>query len=109
MKVSKTWLFLFLPFTVQLLVVLANAWVTHANAGLMPVKMISPLMKLSWNHIAMTADTHLNFLCDWMTSNLGMQSPGDVLQNLSGELKAPSILAWLGFMVVQFKEKLCTR
>src|SRR6266481_1027966 len=98
MKPSKSWLFLFIPIAVGILGSLSNAVVCVVNHGQMPVLAVAgvALDKLQdWNHVIMSAHTHLNFLADWMVHNGGISSLGDLLIDASQDLTVPSILAWL--------------
>ena len=91
-------LILFLPISVFTLGIILNAIATNANGGFMPVQVPGgcPDSMGDWNHICMTAQTHLHILSDIITANDGVSSIGDFLQDLGRDIRYPSLLAWIG-------------
>lgn len=104
---KRPWLIWFLPVTVLVIGVWMNAVVCAANGGYMPVRIPGGCVASDedWNHICMTAQTHLNFLGDWMTRNGGIGSPGDFLQDVAGDLKIPVFLAYISSLIHKVMEK----
>lgn len=93
---KKGWI-LFLPILAAYSGEILNAIVCYVNGGAMPVRVPGGCPdNMNWNHICMTAQTHLNWLGDWITQNGGIESPGDMLQDIAGELRLPCAIVWAG-------------
>lgn len=65
----------------------------------MPVYVPGGCVDMDWNHMCMTAHTHLNFLADWMVNNSGVSSFGDLCIDLAKATRLPAFLAWFGIIV----------
>jgi uncharacterized protein DUF5317 len=92
------WYLLVVPFLSPFLGVAINALVMAANHSQMPVNM-PPGMEIDpsdWVHTAMTAQTHLKFLCDWIVlRGVGIASPADLLIWLGEYTQVPAFFVWL--------------
>ena len=73
---------------------ISNVVAMVANGGFMPVyyrHLFAEAEMLDYNHITMTVQAHLKFLCDWIPLGPYVGSPGDALL-LGGFL---SFIVWV--------------
>jgi hypothetical protein len=83
---------------------LSNALVMAANHGQMPVIVPGGHMEIfdpdDLIHCAMTAQTHLKFLADWIViRDTGIASPGDFGEWLWEATFIPGLAAWFALLI----------
>jgi hypothetical protein len=97
MKIPN-WQFLVIPAAAFAIGFLSNAIVMAANHGQMPVLLPGGMTIDSDDliHSAMTAQTHLKFLADWIViRGLGIASPGDFGEWLFDATFIPAFAIWV--------------
>ncbi len=98
MKIPN-WQFLVIPSLAFAIGFLSNALVMAANHGQMPVLCPGGLNIVDPDdliHVAMTAQTHLKFLADWIViRGIGIASPGDFGEWFFDATAIPGFAVWV--------------